>query len=321
MAYTSPYGPSSLSGGLAVDAQSLGNLKAAAGASSPEAIKETAKQFESLFMGELLKSMRAATMKSGMLDSPGSDLGTDMLDQQFAVQMSGQPGGLGDMIELQLTRQMAAMGGTSDPALGASSSPSPSPSPTTNTPVSKATVTPTAPATPATAPVHHMAKSPRGPTASQVDFVNKHSDAASKIEKTSGIPASYMLGQAGHETGWGKFEIKQKGGGPSFNLFGIKAGAGWTGKVAEVTTTEYVNGVAGKKVAKFKAYDSYEDAFKDYAHMISDSPRYAKVKLQTGSAHAFASGLQKAGYATDPEYAAKLSRAINTTLQLRRVQV
>jgi peptidoglycan hydrolase FlgJ len=325
MAYTSPYGPSSLSGGLAADAQSLGNLKAAAGASSPEAIKETAKQFESLFMGELLKSMRAATMKSGMLDNPGSDLGTDMLDQQFAVQMSGQPGGLGEMIELQLTRQMAAMHGTSDPALGASSSPSPiasaSASPTTSTPVSKASVTPAAPSTSTATPAHHVVKTPRAPTASQVDFVNKHSDAASKIEKASGIPASYMLGQAGHETGWGKFEIKQKGGAPSFNLFGIKAGAGWTGKVAEVTTTEYVNGVAEKKIAKFKAYDSYEDAFKDYAHMISDSPRYAKVKLQTGSAHAFASGLQKAGYATDPEYAAKLSRAINTTLQLRRVQV
>jgi flagellar protein FlgJ len=317
MAYTSPYGASSLSGGLAADAQSLGNLKMAAGTSSPEAIKETAKQFESLFMRELLKSMRDATMKSGMLDNPGSDLGTDMLDQQFAVQMSGQPGGLGEMIELQLTRQMAAMNVTSEPALGASSSPSP----TTSTPISKATVTPAAPSTSAATPAHHVAKIPRAPTASQADFVNKHSDAASKIEKTSGIPASYMLGQAGHETGWGKFEIKQKGGAPSFNLFGIKAGAGWTGKVAEVTTTEYVNGVAEKKIAKFRAYDSYEDSFKDYARMISDSPRYAKVKAQTGSAHAFASGLQKAGYATDPEYAAKLSRAINTTLQLRRVQV
>jgi flagellar protein FlgJ len=82
-----------------------------------------------------------------------------------------------------------------------------------------------------------------------------------------------------------------------------------------------VNGVAQKKLAKFRAYDSYEDSFRDYARMISESPRYAKVKAQTGSVTAFASGLQKAGYATDPEYAAKLSRAINTTLQLRRVQV
>jgi len=311
MAYTSPYGPSTLSNSLAADAQSLGNLKMEAGKSSPEAIKETAKQFESLFMRELMKSMREATLKSGMLDNPGSDLGTDLLDQQFSVQMSGQRGGLSEMIEQQLTRQM---GGNTDPLAAANAS-------TRLDSAAPATAVRQAPApvvSPAAAPA---GKTARTPTTSQADFVRKHSDVASKIEKSSGIPASYMLGQAGHETGWGKFEIKQKGGAPSFNLFGIKAGAGWTGKVAEVTTTEYVNGVAHKKVAKFRAYDSYEDSFKDYARLISESPRYAKVKTQTGSAHAFASGLQKAGYATDPDYAAKLSRAINTTLQLRRVQV
>ena len=105
-----------------------------------------------------------------------------------------------------------------------------------------------------------------------------------------------------------------------FNLFGIKAGAGWTGKVAEVTTTEYTNGVAQKTVARFRAYDSYEESFHDYAKMISSSPRYAQAKLQTASPQAFASSLQKAGYATDPDYAQKLSRTINATLQMRRAQ-
>lgn len=66
-------------------------------------------------------------------------------------------------------------------------------------------------------------------------------------------------------------------------------------------------------------YDSYADAFKDYARLISESPRYAKAKEQTGSAQAYASGLQKAGYATDPQYA-ELSRAINTSLQISRAQ-
>jgi flagellar protein FlgJ len=150
--------------------------------------------------------------------------------------------------------------------------------------------------------------------------VQKHAQIASEVEKATGIPANFMLGQAGHETGWGKFEIKQKGGASSHNLFGIKAGPGWTGKVADVTTTEFVNGAPQKRVARFRAYDSYADAFKDYARMISESPRYAKAREQTGSAQAFATGLQKAGYATDPDYAAKLSRAINTTLQIRRAQ-
>jgi len=321
------YNPAS---GLAADAQSLGNLKMEAGKSSPQAIKETAKQFESLFMRELIKSMREASPKSGMLDNAGSDLGTDLLDQQFAVQMSGQPGGLSELIAQQLTRQSAAA--MQDPAQdGAAAEAAQAdemgglvPMVSTlsmATPAAASATRASAPAARPTTVAAPVTASTRPATVNQADFVKKHSDAANKIEKASGIPASYMLGQAGHETGWGKFEIKQKGGAPSFNLFGIKAGAGWTGKTAEVTTTEYVNGVAKKQVAKFRAYDSYEDSFKDYAKLITESPRYASAKAQTGSAYAFASGLQKAGYATDPDYANKLSRAINTTQQLRRVQV
>ena len=114
------YGSVSNNQGLAADVQSLGALKLEAGKNSPAAIRETAKQFESLFMRELMKSMREATMKSGMLDSPGGDLGTDLLDQQLAVQMSGQPGGLTDQIVLQLTRQMGAQqtGNTAPPSTG-----------------------------------------------------------------------------------------------------------------------------------------------------------------------------------------------------------
>ena len=153
---------------------------------------------------------------------------------------------------------------------------------------------------------------------SQSGFVQRHSEAAIRIEKESGIPASYMVGQAGHETGWGQFEIKMRGGKPSYNLFGIKAGAGWQGKVAEVTTTEYVNGAMRKVTAKFRAYSSYEDSFRDYARLINESPRYEQARSQTASAGAYAAALQKAGYATDPEYARKLSGAINTALRAQR---
>jgi flagellar protein FlgJ len=152
-------------------------------------------------------------------------------------------------------------------------------------------------------------------------FVEQHSDAAARVERASGIPAGFMIGQAGHESGWGKHEIKLPDGTPSFNLFGIKAGAGWSGKVAQVSTTEYVNGAAQKTVAKFRAYDSYEASFRDYAQLISQNPRYAQTLEQTSSAQAYASSLQRAGYATDPDYADKLSRAINTTLRVQRAQV
>jgi flagellar protein FlgJ len=309
------YAPASMtsSNALAADARSLANLKMQAGSNSAAAIQETAKQFESLFMRELLKSMREATMKSGMLDNQGSDLGTDLLDQQFAVQMSGQKGGLSELIAQQLSRQM----GVADPK-ATTALPTPLSTGAATTPSTRLGGQPTVSLD---APARQTSKTPRAPTESQVNFVRQHSRVANEIERTTGIPAGFMLGQAGHETGWGRFEIKQKGGATSHNLFGIKAGASWKGKVAEVTTTEYVNGVAQKQVARFRAYDSYQDAFKDYARLLTESPRYAAARQQTGSAHAFATGLQRAGYATDPEYAAKLSRAINTTLQLRRVQV
>ena len=281
--------PSS-SNALAADARSLSSLKLQAGQNTPAAIKEAAKQFESLFMRELLKSMREATMKSGLLDSPQGNLGMDLLDQQFAVQMSGQPGGLSELIAKQLTRQM----GGADAAAPQAARPSAQRLP------------PISGATPA--------------SGAQSGFVQQHSAAAARVEKTSGLPASFMLGQAGHESGWGKHEIRMKDGAPSFNLFGIKAGPGWSGKVAEVTTTEYVNGTAQKTVAKFRAYGSYDESFRDYARLISESPRYAQARQQTGSPQAYASGLQRAGYATDPDYAAKLSRAINTTLNLQRAQ-
>lgn len=284
------------SNALAADGRSLNDLKFLAGQDSPAAIKEAAKQFESLFMRELLKSMRDATMQSGMLDSEGTKLGTDLLDQQFAVQMSGMPGGLSDLIAQQLSRQMV-------PA-------DPNAAPSGKGTADKLSSLQRASSVAAYAP----------PTASQSSFVQQHAAVAAQVEKASGIPAGYMLGQAGHETGWGRREITKADGSNSFNLFGIKAGAGWTGKVAEITTTEYVNGTAQKTVAKFRAYDSYEDSFRDYARLISESPRYAQARQQTDSAYAYASGLQKAGYATDPDYASKLSRAINTTLQLQRAQ-
>src|SRR3989344_1005277 len=266
---------SSTSNALAVDIRSLNSLKYDAGtANNAQTTREVAKQFESLFMRELIKSMRDATMKSGLMEGEQANLGQDMLDQQLSVSMSGQQGGLSEAIARQLSRQM----GGADANFSVPSTLSlPQALPRT---ASSATGTP--------------------------------------AEATGPAPK----GQAGHETGWGKSEIKHKDGSNSFNLFGIKAGKGWTGKVAEITTTEYINGKAQKVTAKFRAYDSYEDSFRDYAKLIKDSPRYEKAEsvAQSGSAMAYASALQKAGYATDPEYAKKLGGAINSVLRTLRAQ-
>jgi flagellar protein FlgJ len=103
-------------------------------------------------------------------------------------------------------------------------------------------------------------------------------------------------------------------GSTSHNVFGIKANSQWKGRTVDAMTTEYVDGVALRKVEKFRAYDNYADAFKDYARLITDNPRYQNVMQNGGSVEKFASELQKAGYATDPHYAQKLTKIIKQSL-------
>jgi flagellar protein FlgJ len=281
----------------AANTLSLDALKSAAARDPKAAIKETAKQFEAIFMQQLMKSMRQATVSSGMLDDSATQLGTEMLDAQYANKMTGLPGGLADAIARQLERQMggtaAATAAAAKPAAAAGSATSSS----------------------ATTPL----------TQTQADFVQSHSSAALAAQAQTGIPAAFMIGQAAHESGWGKRDIKNADGSDSHNLFGIKAGAGWTGATTEITTTEYVGGQAQKVSAKFRAYASDADSFADYARMLSSNPRYAGVAAQAAqapasaaSASTFAQGLQRAGYATDPAYADKLARVINTTLRVQR---
>ncbi|WP_312565963.1 flagellar assembly peptidoglycan hydrolase FlgJ [Diaphorobacter sp.] len=291
-------GATSVRQALAVDGRALNSLKAQASQGDAQATKdatlEAAKQLESLFMRELIKSMREATMKSGLLEGAEGNLASDLFDQQLSVQMAGQPGGLAEAIQRQLSRQLGGDGQT--------------------TLVPGSTLSMDVALRKAAPADNPRAASPKG----REDFVQHHRAAAERVARSSGIPASFMLGQAGHETGWGKGEIRHKDGSNSFNLFGIKAGKGWTGKVAEVTTTEYINGAPRKVVAKFRAYDSFEESFRDYARLINDNPRYEKAREKTHSAVAYATELQKAGYATDPQYAAKLSRAIQSTLGVAR---
>ena len=289
---------------LSMDLRSLDRLKSASGADAKSGIKEAAKQLEGLFMQELMKSMRASTMNSGMLDNEATEMGTSMLDTQFANQMAGIPGGLADKIAKQLERQMGIK-----PEVDTSSFDRAVALPTLRTPPSSSVQS--------TQGAANDIGNTRALSASE-RFVLKHQTAAKAAEAATGIPASNILGQAGLESGWGKHEIKMPDGSSSHNLFGIKAGAGWKGKVAEVTTTEYFNGVAKKVTAKFRAYDSYAEAFTDHARLLSQSPRYSQTVASADSVKDYAKGLQKAGYATDPAYADKLTKAINTTLRVQR---
>jgi flagellar protein FlgJ len=263
----------------------LAQLRSAAATDPKAAVREAAKQFETLFMQELMKSMRQATMSSGLLDNEGTKLGTEMMDTEFAGKMSGLKGGLADAITRQLERQMGIAGDAAK----------------------------------AKPPINRMVQTtPLRPPTSASEFVAQHTEAARKAEAQTGIPAPFMVAQAAHETGWGKKAIRMADGSASFNLFGIKATPDWKGPVARITTTEFVDGQPKKLTQAFRAYSSYEESFADYARLMKTSPRYREVVARADDAKQFAQGLQRAGYATDPAYADKLGRVINTTLRLQR---
>ena len=269
----------------------LSTLRSRASSDPKAVIKAAAKQFEAMFMQQLMKSMRESSMATGMLDNAGTQMGTEMLDTQFANKMTGLPGGLSDVIARQLERQMTG--------------------------AAPAAAVPAASA--ANAPARSNATAKVKP--SQEEFLRMHDASARAAEEQTGIPAAFMVAQAAHESGWGKREIRNPDGTSANNLFGIKAGAGWKGKTAQVMTTEVIDGQPRKVIAKFRAYASYEESFRDYAQMMKDSPRYAGVVAAGNSAQGFAQGLQRAGYATDPAYADKLTRVINTTLRMQRASL
>lgn len=275
-----------LTGRLALDAQALGNLRQSARANSQDALRGAATQFEALFINMMMKSMREATPQEGLMDDEQGRMFTTMLDQQLSQTMAKRGMGLADVLVRQLSQSQAALQ-------------------TGDSPVAGTVPSDAQPAVPAF----------RREAAPHVrefqDRMEAHAQAASR---ESGIPARFMLGQAALETGWGKREIRNADGTSSHNLFGIKADSNWKGRVALSVTTEYVDGAPQTRIEKFRAYDSYADSFRDYARMISTNPRYERAMAATGDAAAFAASLQQAGYATDPFYAAKLSRIINHTL-------
>lgn len=307
-------------GDLAADSRSLDGLKRSAQRDPRGAIKQAAQQFEALFMQMVLKSMREATPKSGLLDSPAGDTYTGMLDQQMATRMSSSGTGLADVIVRQLTRHMDR-GADKGAAEGAPASTAPAGlAPVTAAPVSSAKLRALAAyggvagaTSLASADRSVERRAPRpadGSSSPQRNFVTRHWDAAQAAQQATGIPAQFVLSQAALESGWGKAEIRGADGLPSYNLFGIKATAGWQGRTVDVVTTEYENGMPRKVVEKFRAYNNYSEAFRDWAQLLAANPRYAGVLAQGRDAAGFAHGLQRAGYATDPAYGDKLTRVI-----------
>lgn len=313
-----------LQGQLAIDGRSLDQLKQAAAKDPQAAVRQAATQFEAMFTQMLLKSMRDAMPKSGLFSSSTEDLATSMLDQQLSQKVGNRPGGLADIIARQLSQRMGASAASGDAIKLAPLS--------VNQPATTdvGAMGNQQKAAMAAAAAAQLQKEYRGAAGAgqleQAGFVKKMWSHAEQAQRATGVRAEFVVGQAALESGWGAKEIRHADGRSAHNLFGIKAGSGWTGPVAEVTTTEYVGGVARKQVEKFRSYGSYAEAFTDWSRLMAGKARYGEVLKQGGgqeaiSVQGYAQSMQRSGYATDPRYGEKLEQTIQRTIALRRLMV
>ena len=271
------------------DLASLSGLKREARLDEQAALRETARQFESLFIKMMLSSMREASDGDPIFDSDQSQLYRGMFDDQMSLEMSrGRGIGLADALIEQLARGRAmaeiSVGRTVSMESAASRAAT---MPSTSEPT---------PAEPGT----------------KRAFLDAIRPAAERAAERLGVSARSLMAQAALETGWGRSLPRHESGESSFNLFGIKAGRSWQGPIVNSDTQEFIEGKSVRQVDAFRAYQSIEQSFADHRRLVSSSRRY-QAALNTGTdTAAFASALQRGGYATDPRYAEKLVAVAET---------
>ncbi|MCJ1888439.1 flagellar assembly peptidoglycan hydrolase FlgJ [Pseudomonas sp. LA21] len=371
-------GASGTNSGAYTDLNRLAQLKNGAGRDSEANIRKVAQEFESLFMNEMLKSMRSANdvlAEGNFINTQTTKQYQEMYDQQLAVSLSTKGHGIG--LSDVLTRQLSHMNsgkrtGAANPfakvgqtsawpsTTGVNASGKPLPQPAEGRDDSKmlnarrlslpgkladrvmAGIVPGAATSeeqgkPLAGNDWQTAKSyanavdaidaaagaqdvsgrryaqpPLAPGKSAFgsadEFVATMLPMAQKAAQRIGVDARYLVAQAALETGWGKSIIRDQDGSSSHNLFGIKSGSSWDGDSARAVTSEYVNGKKVKEVAAFRSYDSFEQSFNDYVSFLQNNDRYSDALDSTGRPEQFMKELQRAGYATDPNYARKVAQ-------------
>lgn len=264
------------------DLQGLAGLKREARLDEHAALRETARQFESLFIKMMLSSMREASEGDPIFDSDQSQMYRGMFDDQMSLELSAGRGiGLADALVEQLMRDRLQ----STPA-----------------PIA-------AHAASGERPVHSEGAATPG---SKRAFLEAIRPAAEQAAKELGVSPRSLMAQAALETGWGRSMPRHHSGESGFNVFGIKAGRSWQGEVIKADTEEFVQGRSTRQIEAFRAYDSIEQSFADHTRLVSTSRRY-QAALNTGEdTAAFAQALQQGGYATDPRYADKLVAVAQT---------
>jgi LysM repeat protein len=132
-----------------------------------------------------------------------------------------------------------------------------------------------------------------------IEYINKYKDLAISEMQRTGIPASIKLAQGIHETSAGTSDLVKK----SNNHFGLKCKAEWTGM-----TVSHTDDAPDEC---FRKYESPLDSYKDQSNYLKNTPRYASLfELDPTDYKAWAFGLKKAGYATNPKYTQVLIKLI-----------
>ena len=286
------------------DFSGLAALKRGAKADDPEALRAVAKQYESMFARMMIKSMREAVGKDPMFGSDEESSYQDMYDDQLSIEITKGKGlGLADMLVRQL--QKLSGGQKSDATQSAAQAGAGAHAGAGITPQNAAQ---------ALRRYQGANQSSSGrsaiPVASpedQASFITDVWPAAQEAGQQLGVDPCNLIAQAALETHWGTRVPRDARGRSSNNLFGMKAGSQWTGTSVSAGTQEYENGTAVSTTGDFRAYDSRAASFKDYVALLRNNPRYAAALNTGGNVYVFASALQQGGYATDPDYANKVT--------------
>lgn len=297
----------------AVDFHGLNQLRQSAlnSDNDDQTLQQVAAQFEALFTTMMLKSMRQASLAEGIFDSNHSKTYREMADQQLAMDLSKRGGlGLQDVIIRQLggeVRSDIPEGGKTfgvdtiivrqdlrrivkelhentdkiaDQSIDSVESRQLNPLP-------------------------QRFRSPE-------DFVEQLWPLAQKAADALGTTADVILSQAALETGWGRYVLKDGEGQSSFNLFNIKADSRWNGDFVAKNALEYRDGKPVAEQSRFRSYDDYQQSFDDYVSFLQSQPRYQEALRHVGRPETFVEKLHEAGYATDPQYANKIKRIMNS---------
>ena len=250
-----------------------------------ESLKQVAKQFEGIFLNMMLKSMRDASFGDPLFDSDQSEMYQDMFDKQLATDMTTGKGiGLADALVLQMKKYVPGNSNVESNKLDMK--------------------------TPRTDPF--ILNRELTYFKNSEEFVTTMLPYAKDAAQKLGVSPNVLVAQAALETGWGNSIGKLANGKTSYNLFNIKASANFDGQKYAKQTVEYDDGVAKIEKASFRAYSNYQESFDDYVNFIQSNPRYQSALNEASDSKRYIEGIHQAGYATDPRYAEKVNRVLES---------